>query len=41
LEGNDAHSMKALGPALGCSRAEARQLLGSAIDKLRVEFNAT
>jgi DNA-directed RNA polymerase sigma subunit (sigma70/sigma32) len=41
LAGNDAHSMKALGPALGCSRAEARQLLGSAIDKLRVELHAT
>jgi DNA-directed RNA polymerase sigma subunit (sigma70/sigma32) len=41
LKGNDAHSMKTLGPALGCSRAEARQLLGSAIDKLRVELDAT
>jgi DNA-directed RNA polymerase sigma subunit (sigma70/sigma32) len=39
LQGHDPHSMKALGPAIGCTRAEARQLLGSAIDKLRVEFN--
>jgi DNA-directed RNA polymerase sigma subunit (sigma70/sigma32) len=41
LEGRDAHSMKTLGPAIGCTRSEARQLLGSAIDKLRVELNGT
>ena len=40
LNGCDAHSMKALGPALGCTKSEARQLLGSAIDKLRVQFMA-
>jgi DNA-directed RNA polymerase sigma subunit (sigma70/sigma32) len=39
LEGRDPHSMKTLGPALGCSRTEARQLLGRAIDKLRVELD--
>lgn len=41
LEGHDSHSMKALGPAIGCTRSEARQLLGSAIDKLRVDLNGT
>jgi DNA-directed RNA polymerase sigma subunit (sigma70/sigma32) len=40
LYGRDAHSMKTLGPALGCTKSEARQLLGSAIDKLRVQFMA-
>ncbi len=41
LHGCDAHSMKTLGPALGCTKSEARQLLGSAIDKLRVQFMVT
>lgn len=38
LDGCDAHSMKELGPALGCTRTEARELLGAAIDKLRVQL---
>ena len=38
LEGRDALSMKQLGPALGCTHAEARALLGAAIDKIRVEL---
>ncbi len=38
LSGRDAHSMKQLAPALGCTRAEARALLGSAIDKVRVQL---
>ena len=38
LQGSDALSMKQLGPALGCTRAEARALLGSAIDKMRVQL---
>jgi len=37
LQGNSALSMKELGPALGCSRAEAAALLGCAIDKVRVQ----
>src|SRR5437899_2688192 len=38
LRGNDALSMKELAPALGCTRAEARALVGSAIDKVRVQL---
>ena len=38
LQGRDALSMKQLAPALGCTRAEARALLGSAIDKMRVQL---
>jgi DNA-directed RNA polymerase specialized sigma24 family protein len=38
LHGYDALSMKKLAPALGCTRAEARALLGSAIDKVRVHL---
>jgi DNA-directed RNA polymerase sigma subunit (sigma70/sigma32) len=38
LHGRDALSMKQLAPALGCTRAEARALLGSAIDKVRVQL---
>jgi len=38
LAGCSPLSMKQLGPALGCSRAEARQLVGSAIDKVRVQL---
>jgi hypothetical protein len=39
LQGRRPHSMKELGPALGCSRAEAREILGTAIDKLRVQLS--
>src|SRR3954471_15263065 len=35
LHGNDAVSMKELAPMLGCSRSDARDLLGRAIDKVR------
>lgn len=38
LQGSDALSMKELAPVLGCSRAEAGALLGSAIDKMRTEL---
>jgi DNA-directed RNA polymerase sigma subunit (sigma70/sigma32) len=38
LQGGDALSMKELGPMLGCSRAEAGALIGSAIDKMRVQL---
>jgi DNA-directed RNA polymerase specialized sigma24 family protein len=40
LEGTTPLSMKELGPALGCSRADAREQLGRAIDKLRVRFTS-
>jgi hypothetical protein len=38
LRGYTALSMKELGPALGCSRSEARALLGTAIDKVRIRL---
>ena len=38
LYGHDALSMKQLAPALGCTRAEAAALVGSAIDKMRVQL---
>jgi DNA-directed RNA polymerase sigma subunit (sigma70/sigma32) len=38
LLGHTAISMKELGPKLGCSRAEARELLGRAIDKVRTRL---
>jgi hypothetical protein len=38
LQGHEALSMKQLGPALGCSRSEARELLGHAIDKVRTRL---
>jgi DNA-directed RNA polymerase sigma subunit (sigma70/sigma32) len=38
LQGHTAMSMKQLGPALGCSRSEARALLGTAIDKVRTRL---
>ena len=38
LQGRQALSMKRLGPALGCSRSEARALLGTAIDKVRTRL---
>ena len=40
LEGRAALSMKQLGPALGCTHAEARTLLGTAIDKVRAQLLA-
>ena len=33
--------MKHLGPTLGCTRAEARDHLGSGIDKLRTRLTST
>lgn len=41
LAGRDALTMKELGPSLGCTQAEARVLLGCAIDKVRVRLTAT
>jgi DNA-directed RNA polymerase sigma subunit (sigma70/sigma32) len=38
LRGYTACSMKELGPVLGCSRSQARALLGTAIDKVRVRL---
>jgi DNA-directed RNA polymerase sigma subunit (sigma70/sigma32) len=38
LNGSDAYSMKELAPMLGCSRAEACVVLGSAIDKVRTQL---
>ncbi len=38
LQGRRPLSMKELGPALGCSRSEARGLLGVAIDKVRTRL---
>src|SRR3954471_16312034 len=38
LRGHAALSMKQLGPALGCTRSEARALLGTAIDKVRTRL---
>jgi DNA-directed RNA polymerase sigma subunit (sigma70/sigma32) len=38
LQGHTALSMKELGPALGCTRSEARALLGVAIDKVRTRL---
>lgn len=38
LGGGEPLGMKALGPALGCSRSEARALLGSAIAKMRLRL---
>jgi DNA-directed RNA polymerase sigma subunit (sigma70/sigma32) len=38
LDGCTALTMKELGPALGCSRTEARTLLGTAVDKMRVQL---
>jgi DNA-directed RNA polymerase sigma subunit (sigma70/sigma32) len=38
LLGGDALSMKELAPLLGCSRAEAGELVGRAIDKMRVQL---
>jgi hypothetical protein len=38
LLGHTAVPMKELGAKLGCSRSEARELLGSAIDKVRTRL---
>jgi DNA-directed RNA polymerase sigma subunit (sigma70/sigma32) len=38
LNGIDACSMKELAPRLGCTRAEACVVLGSAIDKVRTQL---
>ena len=38
LHGRAAVSMKELAPLLGCSRAKAGELVGRAIDKLRVQL---
>jgi len=40
LDGRQPVSTKHLGEALGCSRAEARDLLGSGIDKLRTRLRS-
>ncbi len=41
LRGEVGLSMKQLGPSLGCTRAEARRLVGSAIDKVRTRLTDT
>jgi DNA-directed RNA polymerase sigma subunit (sigma70/sigma32) len=41
LDGTEPVSVKQLGDALGCSRAEARDLLGCGIDKLRDRLRDT
>ena len=41
LDGMPPCSVKLLGPELGCTRAEARALLGSGIDKLRDRLTAS
>jgi DNA-directed RNA polymerase sigma subunit (sigma70/sigma32) len=38
LNGSDVYSMKELAPMLGCSRAEACVVLGTAIDKVRTQL---
>jgi DNA-directed RNA polymerase sigma subunit (sigma70/sigma32) len=38
LNGSEACSMKELAPLLGCTRAEACVVLGSAIDKVRTQL---
>jgi hypothetical protein len=40
LYGHDALTMKQLAPALGCTRSQAAALIGSAIDKMRVQLLA-
>lgn len=40
LDGSEPLPLKLLAPSLGCTRAEARVLLGSAIDKLRVRLTS-
>jgi hypothetical protein len=41
LDGLPPCSVKLLGPELGCTRAEAREVLGSGIDKLRDRLSST
>jgi DNA-directed RNA polymerase sigma subunit (sigma70/sigma32) len=38
LNGSESYSMKELAPMLGCTRAEACVVLGSAIDKVRLQL---
>jgi DNA-directed RNA polymerase sigma subunit (sigma70/sigma32) len=38
LNGSNAYSMKELAPLLGCTRAEACVVLGTAIDKVRTQL---
>jgi hypothetical protein len=38
LRGREPLPMKLLAPALGCTRAEAAALIGSAVDKMRVQL---
>jgi DNA-directed RNA polymerase specialized sigma24 family protein len=38
FHGSDALTMKELAPLLGCSRAEAVELIGRAIDKVRTQL---
>ena len=40
LRTGDPVSMKQLAPALGCTRAQAREALGAGIDKLRTRLSA-
>jgi DNA-directed RNA polymerase sigma subunit (sigma70/sigma32) len=41
LDGGTPLSLKDLGPKLGCTRTEARDLLGAGIDKLRTRLTST
>jgi hypothetical protein len=41
LDGGEAVAMKGLALRMGCSRREARDLVGSAIDKVRRHLTAT
>ena len=41
LDGGTPLSLKDLGPTLGCTRTEARDLLGAGIDKLRTRLTST
>jgi DNA-directed RNA polymerase sigma subunit (sigma70/sigma32) len=40
LRGKTAVPMKELAPMLGCTRSDARDLVGSAIDKVRVQLQS-
>ncbi len=41
LRGETCLTMKQLGPSLGCTRSEARRLVGTAIDKVRTRLTAS
>jgi hypothetical protein len=41
LQGRVPLTMKELGPAIGCTRTEARAVLGTAIDKVRMRLMST